>query len=821
MIRIPSCTHPINQHRTSKRIPMLGKFLSGISSALLFSLAFFLTQPVSGQLNIVLQDSMSYNATLNDVCGWVAPDGREYALVGLSSGVSIVDIQEDIIHEVAFVPGANNFWRDINTYSHYAYVSSEAQIGLLIIDLQYLPDSVRTIVWMDSIPTEGNPVPFRKAHTLWTDQEDGLLLLNGTNLNNGGVVICDIATDPEKPAFLGYAPGIYSHDCYTRDSIIYSAEIYAGNLSMYDARNPSDVSLIAQVKTPTEFTHNVWLSDDSRYMFTTDERPDSYVAAYDISDLDNIIELDRYRHAPTAGSGDIPHNVFVVEDWLVIAYYTNGITIVDASRPENLVEVGHYDTHLTAGTGFQGVWGAWPYLPSGKILASDIYNGVFVMEPTYVRACFLEGVVIDSVTRLPVANATITIEGDEIILPEISRINGEFKTGKAIPGTYAVRVSRSGYFDKVLELDFVNGEVLMPLVELVPWETYTITGDVVDENGNGVAFATVVFERDTEIFEVVCDNFGSFTITSLLGGAYEVQAGVWGQVYEGTIDVTSSDHILLEVISGYYDDFDLDLGWTISGDAVTGIWSRGLPQEQYLFGDLICSSPEDSPLDNGQHVYSTGLSQNPDVFSDEVNGGYTMLASPPMDFTTFVNPEISVDIWVCELPTPSGENGLSLWLTNGTDTLLLDRITNTEIAGNWFTNTYSSFALPEPHDQVQFLVKAQDDTPGLYVLKAHIDRFTASDRGISGVGDIKSIAEMEVYPNPYAGGELHFKLPVANEQLKHVQIIDIHGRVVSNYTIPAGQGSILLNNTITNGIYIARWTTVNGTTGVGRFLVAR
>src|SRR4249920_78495 len=99
-----------------------------IFSSLLFPLLSFC------QLNMVLQDSMDYNVGVNDVCGWAAPDGKEYALVGLNTGVSIVDINEDTLHEVVFVPGVDNLWRDINTYDHYAYVSSEAQIGLLIID---------------------------------------------------------------------------------------------------------------------------------------------------------------------------------------------------------------------------------------------------------------------------------------------------------------------------------------------------------------------------------------------------------------------------------------------------------------------------------------------------------------------------------------------------------------------------------------------------------------------------------------------------------------------------------------------------------------
>jgi hypothetical protein len=182
---------------------------------------------------MVLQDSLTYRVGVNDVCGWVSDDGSEYALVGLNTGVSIVNVDSDTIREVAFVAGVNNLWRDINTYSHYAYVSSEARVGLLIIDLQFLPDSVRTYIWEGEIIIGEDTANFQKAHTLWTD-EDGFLYLNGTNTNAGGVLMCDLKPDPTNPVFLGAGPAIYAHDCYSRDSIIYSAEIYAGTLSIYD-----------------------------------------------------------------------------------------------------------------------------------------------------------------------------------------------------------------------------------------------------------------------------------------------------------------------------------------------------------------------------------------------------------------------------------------------------------------------------------------------------------------------------------------------------------------------------------------------------------
>ena len=73
---------------------------------------------------------------LNDIWGWVDSAGNEYAIVGMNDGTSIINLSDPLSpQEVLFVPGMNSIWRDIKTYGNYAYVTTEAMNGLLIIDL--------------------------------------------------------------------------------------------------------------------------------------------------------------------------------------------------------------------------------------------------------------------------------------------------------------------------------------------------------------------------------------------------------------------------------------------------------------------------------------------------------------------------------------------------------------------------------------------------------------------------------------------------------------------------------------------------------------
>ncbi|MDZ4748481.1 MAG: choice-of-anchor B family protein [Saprospiraceae bacterium] len=775
------------------------------------------------QLNMTLQDSVTYTVGVNDICGWAAPDGKEYALVGLHTGVAIVDVDSNPLKEVAFIPTVNNLWKDINTYGHYAYVSAEANVGILIIDLQYLPDSVKTYIWQDSLPTDNGPRALTRAHTLWTD-EHGLLYLNGSNLNNGGVIILDVASSPTDPVFLGYAPSIYSHDCYSRDSIIYSAEIYSGNLSIYDAHDPQNITMLGQVKTPSEFTHNAWLSDNSNYMFTTDERSNSYVTSYDITDPGNIIELDRWRQAATEGLGNVVHNVYVWEqDWLLVAYYANGTVIVDGSRPDNLVEVGHFDSFLGADGGFPGVWGTYPWLPSRKILSSDRNTGLYVFEPTYVRACFLEGTVVDSITGAPVDNAVVTIESDEIILPQPTRFDGVFKMGKAIPGQYSYTVQKEGYYTKTIIADFINGEVLTPVVELVPLPVYSVGGKVLFAEGGNVPFAKVTMFGPDEVYELTCDENGDFFLPAIYGGTYELQSGIWGHTYETIVVMDEPKQLTIQLIPGYKDNFDVDLGWTTTGDAISGNWERGIPAQQLLFENYNCGSAGDSPNDLGGFAFTTGLSTSDDVQDSEVSGGTTWLISPPMDLTEAIDPKISFDYWLCEFP-PNQYTGLAIWLTNDVDTTLLEELRNDTIAGSWQSKSYTDLGLNGPINQVRLMISATDTTSGQsdYILKVHFDKFKLSQSGLSTNDPYPAGKYLIVYPNPSNGETIYLKQSEGFEKdVTSVHMYDIQGRLVSRQNVQPGNKVIAINHQLEDGMYFIQWMTADGASGIEKVSVLK
>ena len=96
------------------------------------------------QISHVPTTSFIVPSELNDIWGWVDNQGKEYAIIGTNDGTSIFDLSNPSSpQEVFFEPGMNSVWRDVKTYGNYAYVTTEAMNGLLIIDLSNLPDSAK------------------------------------------------------------------------------------------------------------------------------------------------------------------------------------------------------------------------------------------------------------------------------------------------------------------------------------------------------------------------------------------------------------------------------------------------------------------------------------------------------------------------------------------------------------------------------------------------------------------------------------------------------------------------------------------------------
>lgn len=388
-----------------------------------------------------------HSSGLNDIWGYVDEVGNEYAIVGLRDGTSVVDVTDPSNPvELFFEPGSNSLWRDIKTYGDYAYVTTEAKEGLLIIDLSPLPSSTSlTTTYLNPAGTiNGDDL---SAHNLYID-ENGILYLFGANKGNKGAWMFDLTSDPLNPTEVGLVDDFYAHDGVAKNNTLYLANLSNG-FNIYDVTDKANPVMLGNTPTPSNLSHNVWFSDDQNYAYHTDEVSGAYLVEYDVSDPTDIKETDRIR--TTTGDNVIPHNTHFVNNYVVTSYYTDGVTIHDVSYKGNMIEVARFDTSpFFSGDGFNGCWGVYPWLPSGNIIASDMERGLYVLGPDYKRGCYLQGMVTDIATENPINNVAINIKTTPIS-DESTDFNGEYVTGYGVSGTYSVEFSHPDYPSKTID----------------------------------------------------------------------------------------------------------------------------------------------------------------------------------------------------------------------------------------------------------------------------------------------------------------------------------------------------------------------------------
>ncbi len=682
------------------------------------------------QLNMTLLDHIEYSQDLSALWGWVNPaDGIEYALVGTSTGLSIVSLADpQNAVEVGFIPDNSSSWREVKAYGHYAYVVTESvnptPSGVLVVDLSDAPNSFPYTHWKPNIPGVGT---LNKAHSISVD-EFGYLYINGSNINNGGVIIADVSANDGNPVYVGKAPAIYCHDSYIRNNILYTSDIYNGFFSVYDVSDKSNIQLLATQETPFKFTHNTWLNDAGTVIFTTDEKANAPVTSYDISDLNNIVELDQFRSLPTIWTGVIPHNVHVWQDWVVTAYYTEGTIIIDGSRPDNLIEVGNFDSFVSQTSGFYGVWEVFPYFPSGTVIASDIENGLLVYGVNYVRACWLEGTVTDAVTGLAISNAAVHIASEQVN-EATTDLSGIYKTGQAIPGTFDVTFTASGYYPKTVSATLENGELTILDVALDPISSYSITGQVIKaSDGTPVPGAQIILKNEQTEYTLTADGDGNFSAASVFGGNYTLYAGAWGYLHAVLYDInisSSTQPIVVSLQSGYQDDFLFDLGWTNTHTATSGWWVLDKPIGTEYNG--VSVNPDaDVDFDLGDKCYVTGNGGG-EAGDDDVDNGIVTLYSPVMDLTGYEKPILQYSTWFYNgggSGTP--DDALEVRISNGTEVVVLETIT--ESAGAWRTASEFDLAnLIALTDNMQVIFETSDLPNNGHLVEAAVDAFTVTD----------------------------------------------------------------------------------------------
>jgi len=335
----------------------------------------------------------AYGIKYNGIWGY-ATGGHEYALVGSTAGVYFVDVTNPAAPVTAdFVAGHRDqcIWREIKTYSHYAYLISDdaSPNSFQIVDLQYLPDSVHVVADYSTL--------FERGHTIFIDGNKMYIGIarGGMFTSTASMAVFSLA-NPEIPVFLRSINNDYPsrltynqvHDMFVKNDTVYASCAYDGLFIFKYDSILNHFNLLSSLTTYPDqgYNHSSALTDDSQTLVFMDEVPaGKAVKVVDVSDLQNMVVTSTFK----SNTGPTPHNPFIVGNTCYIAYYLDGLQVYDVSDPYLPVRIGYFDTHYQEPLGgpypslaYQGAWGAYPYLPSGNVLVSDMQNGLYVLDVT-------------------------------------------------------------------------------------------------------------------------------------------------------------------------------------------------------------------------------------------------------------------------------------------------------------------------------------------------------------------------------------------------------------------------------------------------------
>ena len=755
-------------------------FFSSVIKKIFFvgflSLLFFLPNQTLAQLNVDSLSHINYQqlhaANLNDVWGYVDELGNEYALVGTSKGTSIVDVTDPANPvEVFWLPGSESIWRDPSSFGDYAYVTTEAEDGMLIIDLGPLPQSTNLTTTLYTGPTNN---PWQSAHTCFVD-EFGYAYVFGANRGNGGVIMLDVFTNPMAPIEVGVFDNWYCHDGYVRNDTMYLSHIYDGFLSIVDVSNKAIPQLLGTKTTPGSFTHNSWPSANGQFVFTTDEVSGAFIAAYDISDPTNIVEVDRIQNSP--GAGVLPHNTHVLGDYLITSYYSDGIVVHDITYPYNMIKVGQYDTYVGQTVSYDGCWGVYPFFPSGTTVAADITNGLFVLGPQYEKASYLEGDITDANTTLALQNVAVHILPND--QTDYSALNGHYATGMLIQGSVQVEYSKVGYFPVIETVNLVQGQLTIHDVQLVPITPFNLTV-IVTEQGTGNLISNAQIKLVHPLIEHlgITNGIGEEDFVLYYQQNYRVFVGKWGyrSICLDTVIDQNTGVLAIELPIGYYDDFEFDFGWGINSTATTGIWERGIPKPT-----SSGSAPSvDASYDCGKLAYVTGNNPNLHPDFDDVDQGETILTSPPMDLSSYTNPYFNYSRgFYCYYGPYLVDDTLKIYASNGTTTVLIDQVGAPE--GNpmaWESKSIALLGLLPITNSMQISIRISDQDPNVNITEAAFDYFTVTNSNVAEVPQL-SQATLFAYPVPI-NDKVNLVGLTINQDLR---LFDATGQLLGNYLV--------------------------------------
>lgn len=311
-------------------------------------------------------------------------DGVAYLVRG-DDGLRIIDVRDPAKpRDLGHFPAESDNFNDVKVVDgpdgkRYALVASAVH-GVVVVDVTHpaRPDRVTSFSTTD--PSVG-------AHTLFTETIGDVTYAYVADALTPELGIFDV-TDPAIPRRVGgYTTGNRDwevHDLHVSGGRAYLNAALGGLIVVDTQPDPAAPVLVGQfMPDPPEYSHSNWVTvaGGKKIAVHGDEGYDAHLTIVDVDPaspgfMQAIGELSLRDEVSV-------HNIMAVGERAYVAWYQDGIRVIDLRDPTQPTQIAHYNTwdpEQSNAAFFEGAVGLDVHEDEGLIYAADTQQGLVILR---------------------------------------------------------------------------------------------------------------------------------------------------------------------------------------------------------------------------------------------------------------------------------------------------------------------------------------------------------------------------------------------------------------------------------------------------------
>jgi hypothetical protein len=255
-----------------------------------------------------------------------------HARTGGLTVFNVADPAKPVFVRTVTMPG-DSYWNGVWSKGDALYVASAAR-GVLVFDIT----DPANPMFLKAVP--GNNID---VHTVFVEG-DRLYAMSPSPSSE--TLILDITT-PREPVLLtrftvpgGDTMG-YPHDAFAYEGRLYINHWNLGYVIL-DVRDPNNVQQLGKYRYSNQTSHAnaVGTFGGRTIAFEGGENYDAHLRVLDVTEPENVVKLGEFRLRPQASI----HNMVLAGTRLYIAWYHEGVRVLDVSNPAEPRQLAYFNT---------------------------------------------------------------------------------------------------------------------------------------------------------------------------------------------------------------------------------------------------------------------------------------------------------------------------------------------------------------------------------------------------------------------------------------------------------------------------------------------